>query len=83
MKATLISNENNEGKFTMEFSADELEKAVVGVYQREKKNFYIMPNDIIYVDMSSKKFWALNNFSEFVGIVTSSLTFLITVISLR
>ena len=39
MKATLISNENNEGKFTMEFSADELEKAVVGVYQREKKNF--------------------------------------------
>lgn len=41
MKATLISNENNEGKFTMEFSADELEKAVVGVYQREKKNFQL------------------------------------------
>ena len=41
MKATLISNENNEEKFTMEFSADELEKAVVGVYQREKKNFQL------------------------------------------
>lgn len=41
MKATLISNENNEGEFTMEFSADELEKAVVGVYQREKKNFQL------------------------------------------
>lgn len=41
MKATLISNENNEGKFTMEFSADQLEKAVVGVYQREKKNFQL------------------------------------------
>ena len=49
----------------------------------ESDFYYIMPNDIIYVDMSSKKFWALNNFSDFVGIVTSSLTFLVTVISLR
>lgn len=41
MKTTLISNENNEGKFTMDFTADELEKAMAGVYQREKKNFQL------------------------------------------
>ena len=49
----------------------------------ESDFYYIMPNDIIYVDMSNKKFWALNNFSDFVTIVTSSLTFLVTVISLK
>ena len=41
MKTNLISNENNEGKFTMEFTADELEQAIIGVYQREKRNFQL------------------------------------------
>ncbi|MEA4922249.1 MAG: trigger factor [Eubacteriaceae bacterium] len=41
MKATLISKENNEAKLTMEFTADELEKAVVAVYQSGKDNFEI------------------------------------------
>ncbi|MDD6310565.1 MAG: trigger factor [Firmicutes bacterium] len=41
MKATLISKENNVAKFTMEFTAEELEAAIVKVYQREKGKFSI------------------------------------------
>ncbi len=41
MKATLISKENNEAKFTMEITAEEFENAVVAVYKREKDKFQI------------------------------------------
>lgn len=41
MKSTLISKENNEVKFKMEFSAEEFEDAVIKVYQREKDKFEI------------------------------------------
>ncbi len=41
MKSTLISKENNEAKFTMEFSAEEFENAVVKVYQSQKGQFSI------------------------------------------
>lgn len=41
MKSTLISKENNEAKFTMEFSAEEFEKAVIKVYQSQKSKFAI------------------------------------------
>ena len=30
MKSTLISKENNEAKFTMEFTAEEFENAIIG-----------------------------------------------------
>ena len=33
MKATLISKENNEAKFTMDFTAEEFENAVINVYK--------------------------------------------------
>ena len=41
MKATLISKENNRAKFTMEFTAEELEAAVVKAYQDSKDKFNI------------------------------------------
>lgn len=41
MKATLISKENNEAKFTMEFTAEEFENAVVSVYKVQKDKFTI------------------------------------------
>jgi len=33
MKSTFISREKNEVKFTMEFTAEEFEEAIVKVYQ--------------------------------------------------
>lgn len=39
MKPTLISKENKETKFRMEFTAEEFENAIVKVYQKEKDKF--------------------------------------------
>lgn len=39
MKSTLISKENKETKFKMEFTAEEFEAAIVKVYQKEKGKF--------------------------------------------
>jgi polysaccharide export outer membrane protein len=41
--------------------------------------YYIHPNDIIYADLSKKSFWASGSYSEFVGVISSSLTFLLSV----
>lgn len=41
MKATLISKENNEAKFTMDFTAEEFENAVIKVYKAQKDKFNI------------------------------------------
>ena len=41
MKATLLSKENTEAKFKMEFTAEEFEEAVVNVYKKEKDKFQI------------------------------------------
>lgn len=41
MKATLISKENNEAKFTMDFTAEEFENAIVKVYKAQKDKFNI------------------------------------------
>ncbi len=41
MKTTLISNENNEAKLTLEFEAAEFDKAVNDVFKKERKNFSI------------------------------------------
>lgn len=41
MKSTLISKENNEAKFTMDFTAEEFENAVINVYKAQKDRFSI------------------------------------------
>lgn len=44
--------------------------------------YYIYPNDVIYVEVSKKRFWAVNSYASFLGLVTSSITLLVTVWSL-
>ena len=41
MKTTFVSKENNIAKFTMEFTAEEFEAAVVKAYQAAKDQFVI------------------------------------------
>ncbi|MBQ1391368.1 MAG: trigger factor family protein, partial [Firmicutes bacterium] len=41
MKSTFISKEDNKVKFTMDFTAEEFEQAVVKVYQAKKGQFNI------------------------------------------
>ncbi len=41
MKSTLLSKENNVAKFTMDFTAEEFDKAVIRAYQKTKDQFRI------------------------------------------
>ena len=41
MKTTLISNENNEATFALDFTAEEFEGAVNEVYAKNKKHFEV------------------------------------------
>ena len=41
MKATFISREKNDVKFTMEFTAEEFENAQIKAYQQAKDQFQI------------------------------------------
>ena len=41
MKAAIISKENGEAKFSMDFTAEELDSAIVKVYQRTKDSFSV------------------------------------------
>ena len=41
MKSTLISKENNRAKFTMEFTGEEFDNAVIEAYKKTKDQFVI------------------------------------------
>lgn len=41
MKSTLISKENNDAKFTMEFTPEEFENAIINVYKAQKDRFSV------------------------------------------
>ena len=41
MKSTFISREKNEVKFTMEFTPEEFEEAIIKVYQKDKDKFQL------------------------------------------
>lgn len=45
----------------------------------DSEYYYIYPNDIIYVDTTKKRFWAVNSYSGFLGVITSSLSLMLTV----
>ncbi len=45
--------------------------------------YYIQPNDIIYLDVSKKKFWASSNFVQFMSLITSSITLFVLVLTVK
>ncbi len=67
-----IIRETDEG--TKIISFDIRSKSVI-----DSEFYYVYPNDIIYVDVSKKKFWAINSYAGFLGVITSSITLLLTV----
>lgn len=67
-----IVRETNEGTKIVSF--DLRSKSLI-----DSEYYYIYPNDIIYVDVTPKRFWAVNSYSGFLGVITSSLSLLLTV----
>ncbi|MDR1543009.1 MAG: polysaccharide biosynthesis/export family protein [Prevotellaceae bacterium] len=41
--------------------------------------YYIYPNDIIYCDVSKRKFWAVDSYFGFTGLISASITFMLSV----
>jgi polysaccharide export outer membrane protein len=46
----------------------------------ESKYYYVYPNDIIYVQRASSSFFKVNNYSSFLGLISSSLSLLFSVL---
>lgn len=46
----------------------------------DSKYYYIYPNDIIYIQRDFSSFYRINNYSSFIGLISSSISLLITVI---
>ena len=46
----------------------------------ESKYYYVYPNDIIYVQRAKSSFYKVNNWSSFMGLVSTSLSLLFTVL---
>ncbi len=67
-----IVRETNDGTKIVSF--DLRSKSLI-----DSEFYYIYPNDIIYVDVTKKSFWAVNSYSGFLGIITSSLSLMLTV----
>ena len=45
--------------------------------------YYIQPNDVIYVDVAKRKFWMSENLMQFVGLITSSITLLVVLLTVK
>lgn len=48
----------------------------------DSEYYYVYPNDIIYVDLSPKRFWAASSYSNVIGIISSSVGFVATMTNL-
>ena len=46
----------------------------------DSKYYYVYPNDIIYVQKAASSFYKVPNYGAFIGIVSSSVSFLVTVL---
>ncbi|VBB45626.1 Polysaccharide export protein, BexD/CtrA/VexA family protein [uncultured Paludibacter sp.] len=49
----------------------------------DSKYYYVYPNDIIYVQRNVSSFYKVNNYSSFLGLITSSISLFITVFYLN
>lgn len=45
----------------------------------DSEYYYIYPNDIIYIDVSKRRFWAIDSYSGFLSVITASIALLVSV----
>lgn len=68
-----IIRETEKGLQVMEF--DVRPTSIIG-----SEYYYIYPNDIIYVQKSRSSFYKVGNYNSFIGLVTTSVSLLLTVL---
>jgi polysaccharide export outer membrane protein len=67
-----ILRRTNEGTKILEF--DIRPESVI-----DSEYYYIYPNDVIYFDFSKRRFWAIDSYSGFLSVISSSLSMLVSV----
>ncbi|MCQ2344340.1 MAG: polysaccharide biosynthesis/export family protein [Paludibacteraceae bacterium] len=45
----------------------------------DSKYYYIYPNDVIYLDVSKRRFWGVSSYTSFIGLISSSLSLLVSI----
>lgn len=73
-KHVRIIRETDKGLKIMEF--DIRPKSII-----DSKYYYVYPNDIIYIRKNFSSFYKVNNYSALLGVITFSMSLLITVIN--
>ena len=71
-RVMILRNENGEQKI---IKFDIRSKDIL-----DSEYYYIKPNDIIYVPQTPGSFFKITSFSSFLGVITSSLTFVLLVV---
>lgn len=72
-KHVRILRETDKGTEVLQF--DIRPKSII-----DSKYYYIYPNDIIYIQTEPASFYKVANYSAFIGTITTSLSFLVTVL---
>ena len=67
-----ILRRTNEGTKILEF--DIRPESVI-----DSEYYYVYPNDVIYFDFSKRRFWAIDSYSGFLSVISSSLSMLVSV----
>lgn len=73
-KHVRIIRETDKGQKIMEF--DIRPKSII-----DSKYYYVYPNDIIYIRKNFSSFYKVNNYSSLLGVVTFSMSLLVTVLN--
>lgn len=45
----------------------------------DSEYYYIYPNDVIYLDVSKRRFWGVSSYAAFIGMVSSTLSLFVSV----
>jgi len=45
----------------------------------DSEYYYIYPNDVLYLDVSKRRFWGVSSYAAFIGMVSSSLSLFVSI----
>lgn len=67
-----ILRKTPEGTKIVEF--DVRSKSII-----DSEYYYVYPNDVIYLDVSKRRFWGVSSYTSFISLISSSLSILVSI----